>query len=141
MYTCSDGKAKIHVYTVCFLQAITYLQGVARLKGSEGIEEGDVLEIAGVKYIHVFLSNPKFSLSLLSRAAYRGYTFKWSIILSLIFLLQIVPEPLIDSLFKACYSDSYERVESAVKVGSQPVIQVHTQSHVQSCMYVLCSSV
>ena len=29
---------------------------------------------------------------------------------------QIVPEPLIDSLFKACYSDSYEKLESAVKV-------------------------
>ena len=30
------------------LQAITYLQSVARLKGSEEVEEGDVIEIAGV---------------------------------------------------------------------------------------------
>ena len=31
-------------------------------------------------------------------------------------LVQIVPEQLVDSLFKACHSDSYERLQYAVKV-------------------------
>jgi replication factor C subunit 2/4 len=74
-------------------KAITYLQSVARLKGSEEVEEGDVIEIAG-----------------------------------------IVPEQMIDSLFKACHSDSYERLESAVKEviaegysGSQTLSQLHSR--------------
>ena len=43
MYTCMPPGV--------VLQAITYLQSIARLKGSEEIEEADVLEIAGVSII------------------------------------------------------------------------------------------
>lgn len=74
-------------------KAITYLQSVSRLKGTEETDKDDVMEIAG-----------------------------------------IVPESLIDSLFKSCYSDSYERLESSVKEviaegysASQTLSQLHSR--------------
>ena len=91
-------------FTPSFLlssQAITYLQSSARLKGTEEITEEDVHEIAGV-YTHL--------------SPLLNHFCTWCAMPASLHPSQIVPDTVLDSLIKACYSDSYERLQSCIKV-------------------------
>lgn len=87
-------------------QAITYLQSSARLKGTEEITEEDIYEIAGV---HTHTHTPSPLLNHFSICNVPSLP-------PLVPPTQIVPDTILDSLIKACYSDSYERLQSCIRV-------------------------
>ena len=92
-------------------QAITYLQSSARLKGTEEITEEDIYEIAGVHtHIHTHTHTPSPLLNHFSTCNHPPS------LPSLVPPTQIVPDTILDSLIKACYSDSYERLQSCIRV-------------------------
>ena len=91
-------------------KAITLLQSACHLKGTEAVTGEDILEIAGVSYS---------ASSVVYTVSDPG-------------VLQVVPAPLIQALFNACYSSSYDQLESKVKEllaegysVSQVLLQLH----------------